>query len=50
MATQLDLPLPEIPVEYFSRTWTQFELVAAAKQWEDAKQAKPSCPPCYEES
>ena len=38
MATQLDLPLPEISVENFSRAWTQFELVAAAKQWEDAKQ------------
>ena len=38
MAMQLDLPLPEISVENFSRNWTQFELVAAAKQWEDAKQ------------
>ena len=38
MAMQLDLPLPEISVENFSRAWTQFELVAAAKQWEDAKQ------------
>ena len=37
-ATQLHLPLPEISVENFSRVWTQFELVAAAKQWEDAKQ------------
>ena len=33
MATQLDLPLPEITVENFWRDWTRFELVAAAKDW-----------------
>ena len=38
MAAQLDLPLQELPVENFSRTWAQFELVAAAKQWDEAKQ------------
>ena len=38
MAAQLDLPLPELSVENFSRAWTQFELVAAAKQWDEAKQ------------
>ena len=45
MAMQLDLLLPEILVENFSRTWTEFELVAATKQWEDAKQVT-SCPLC----
>ena len=35
---QLDLPLPELAVENFSRAWTQFELVAAAKQWDEEKQ------------
>ena len=38
MAVQLDLPLPELAVENFSHAWTQFELVAAAKQWNEAKQ------------
>ena len=38
MAAQLDLLLPELSVENFSRAWMQFELVAAAKQWDEAKQ------------
>ena len=38
MAAQLDLLLPELSVENFSRALTQFELVAAAKQWDEAKQ------------
>ena len=29
----MDLPLPEITVEDFERVWTQFELVANAKDW-----------------
>ena len=39
MATQFDLPLPEITVEEFSRAWTRFELVSAAKEWNTEKQA-----------
>jgi predicted S18 family serine protease len=37
---QLEVPLPEISVEAFSRAWTRFELVAAAKEyeWNAAKQ------------
>ena len=35
---QLDLPLPELAVDNFSRAWTQFELVATAKQWDKARQ------------
>ena len=38
MAVQLDLPLPELTVNNFSRTWTQFKLVATAKQWDKARQ------------
>ena len=38
MATPLDLPLPEITVDDFQRAWTRFELVAAAKEWNDDKQ------------
>lgn len=38
MAQPLDIPLPEVTVEDFSRAWTRFELVAAAKQWDDPKQ------------
>ena len=34
----LDLPLPEIPVSKFERSWTRFKLVASAKEWNDAKQ------------
>ena len=36
--TQLEVPLPEITVEDFSRAWTRFGLVAVAKGWDDAKQ------------
>ena len=38
MAEQLELPLPEISMENFSRSWTRFELVAKAKEWNEAKQ------------
>ena len=38
MAERLDLPLPEITTEEFSRAWTRFELVSAAKEWNTAKQ------------
>ncbi len=38
MAQPLDIPLPEVTVEDFSRAWTRFELVAVAKQWEGPKQ------------
>ena len=38
MATPLNLPLPEITVEDFHRSWVRFELVAGAKQWDTAKQ------------
>jgi len=34
---QLDLPLPEITVSDFERSWTRFELVASAKEWSEAK-------------
>ena len=35
---QLDIPLLEISTEDFDRSWTWFELVAGAKEWNDAKQ------------
>ena len=38
MATPLDLPLLEITVEQFHRAWTRFELVAKAKEWNEARQ------------
>ena len=38
-SAQLDLPLPEITEENFSRAWTRFELVASAKDWDATKQA-----------
>jgi len=38
MAQSLDLPLPEITVANFQRSWTRFELVAATKEWNEAKQ------------
>ena len=38
MAQNLDLPLPEITVTDFQCSWTRFELVAAAKEWDEAKQ------------
>ena len=34
---QLDLPLPELTVSDFERSWTRFELVATAKEWSDVK-------------
>ena len=37
MAQPLELPLPEISVSDFERSWTRFELVATAKEWTDAK-------------
>ena len=37
MTVQLDLPRPEIPVEDFKEAWTHFELVAAAKDWNENK-------------
>lgn len=37
MAQSLDIPLPEVTAEDFKRAWTRFELVAKAKEWEDAK-------------
>ena len=42
MARELDLPLPELTSsgrrEDFERAWTRFELVAAAKEWDEEKQ------------
>ena len=38
MAQPLDLPLPEITAENFSRAWTRFGFVAKAKEWDEAKQ------------
>lgn len=41
MARKLDLPLPEISAESaqeFSRSWTKFTYVAAAKEWSEEKQ------------
>ena len=38
MAQPLDLPLPEITTENFTRAWIRFELVAKAKEWDAAKQ------------
>ena len=37
---QLDLPLPEVTVEYFSSAWKRFELVAIAKEWNAEKKVK----------
>jgi len=34
---QFDLPLPEITVEDFQRSWIRFELVAGTKEWDEAK-------------
>ena len=33
MVERLDIPLPEITVEEFQRSWMRFELVASAKGW-----------------
>ena len=38
MNDSLDIPLPQITSEEFSRSWTRFELVATAKEWNAAKQ------------
>ena len=38
MAQPLDLPLPEITTENFTRAWIPFELVAKTKEWVAAKQ------------
>ena len=38
MAERLDIPLPEITVEEFQRSWTRIELVASAMGWDAAKQ------------
>ncbi len=38
MAESLDIPPPEITAEEFERSWTRFELVAAAKAWSAEKQ------------
>ena len=38
MAQSLDFPLPEITANDFQRSWTRFELVASAKEWDEAKQ------------
>ena len=35
---QMELQLPELTAENFQRAWTQFELVAVAKEWNKAKQ------------
>ena len=34
---QFDLPLPEITVEDFERSWTRFGLVANAKEWNEER-------------
>ena len=34
----MDIPLPEIQVDDFERSWLRFELVAKAKEWDQAKQ------------
>ena len=38
MAESLAVPLPEITTDEFEHAWTRFELVAAAKRWDAAKQ------------
>ncbi len=38
MAQPLDIPLPELVAEDFSRGWMRFELVAKTKGWDEAKQ------------
>ena len=34
---QIELQLPELTTEDFQRAWTRFELVVAAKEWNEAK-------------
>ena len=38
MAQQLEIPLPEIMMEDFERSWIRFDLVVAAKKWDNVKQ------------
>ena len=38
MDQQLELPLPEITMEDLVRSWIRFNLVAAAKKWDEVKQ------------
>ena len=40
MAESFNVPLPEISVENFERSWIRFLLVAEAKDWEEEKQLK----------
>ena len=35
---QMELPLPELVIEDFTRSWIRFEFVATAKEWTEAKQ------------
>ena len=37
--SSFEIPLPEITEENFTRAWTRFELVSAAKEWQADKQA-----------
>ena len=37
--SSFEIPLPEIAEENFTRAWTRFELVSAAKEWQADKQA-----------
>ena len=38
MAGQIELPLPEISTDNFSRAWLHFQLVAKAKAWDEDQQ------------
>jgi len=38
MARQMELPLPELVIEDFTRSWTRFEFIATAKEWNAEKQ------------
>ena len=44
---QWDIPLPEITAEDFDRLWARFELMAKAKEWNDAKQLTVATYPCH---
>eukprot|EP00731_Ephydatia_muelleri_P037182 Em0411g3a len=39
MAEKVNIPLPDITCEDFESSWIRFELVAAAKEWSQEKQA-----------
>ena len=39
MAEKVNIPLPDIACEDFESSWIRFELVAAAKEWSQEKQA-----------